>query len=90
MKNQNFKYLSLLKLFLFCFTMYTKETCSELIKKMGSKRPLRLVNIKKTLNKHELNFKMNFNNLFLMILALEGASRPSSKLVLNMFSLCTS
>ena len=26
----------------------------------------------------------------LLILALEGASRPSSKLIVNMFSLCTS
>ena len=31
----------------------------------------------------------NFKS-FIKILALEGASRPSSKLIVNMFSLCTS
>ena len=41
-KSANF-FVKIRELFLFCFTMYTKRTCSQLIKKMGAKRPLRLV-----------------------------------------------
>ena len=36
-------FVKIRELFLFCFTMYTKRTCSQLIKKMGAKRPIRLV-----------------------------------------------
>jgi len=33
-------FVKIRELFLFCFTMYTKRTCSQLIWKMGAKRPL--------------------------------------------------
>ena len=33
------------RIFLFCFRKYTKRTCSQLIQKMGAKRPIRLVSI---------------------------------------------
>ena len=36
-------FVKIRELFLFCFTMYTKRTCSQLIKKMGAQRPIRLV-----------------------------------------------
>ena len=36
-------FVKIRELFFFCFSMYTKRTCSELIQKMGTKRPLRLV-----------------------------------------------
>ena len=36
-------FVKIRELFLFCFTMYIKRTCSQLIWKMGAKRPLRLV-----------------------------------------------
>jgi hypothetical protein len=36
-------FVKIRELFLFCFTLYTKRTCSQLIYKMGAKRPLRLV-----------------------------------------------
>ena len=36
-------FVKIRELFLFCFTMYTKTRCSQLIKKMGAKRPIRLV-----------------------------------------------
>ena len=36
-------FVKIRELFLFCFTMYTKRECSQLIKKMGAKRSLRLV-----------------------------------------------
>ena len=35
-------------------------------------------------------YVVDYNYRIITILALEGASRPSSKLVVNMFSLCTS
>ena len=41
-KSTNF-FVKIRELFLFCFTMYTKRTCSQLILKMGAKRPIRLV-----------------------------------------------
>ena len=36
-------FVKIRELFLFCFTMYRKRTCSQLIWKMDAKRPLRLV-----------------------------------------------
>ena len=33
---------------------------------------------------------VTFDHNFLLLLEIQGASRPSSKLIVNMFSLCTS
>ena len=52
-------FVKIRELFLFCFTMYTKRTCSQLIQKMGAKRPLRLVILKR--NNHKL---FNFSNVY--------------------------
>ena len=37
-----------------------------------------------------VKIKKNADNVKFKVLALEGASRPSSRLIVNMFSLCTS